>query len=292
MRNGFLFTLTTMLVFVGLLFMLNDVASYGQSLRSSATSSLSAYVITQAWRDVSSDITLVVGVNVSKDGTTADFMDSLPAATDLSTFIEGYGKFIESYYSKPSLQVVFLDSVDNQLSLSSISPLLSIIPFNIQYGYPDFGKNELQVLSPVGNLSALSGVSVDIHVTDEEMNESNFQWTPYQECQQNKPCLNVNVTVRGNSSSWSSPQQQFDATRQSQITIHFGNDSSNHWVKVLVGESGNSDPQNVLDVKLNNVRAATDTKVLLNSPDFLINYLSKLRVSEPQLFTNKTDWLQ
>ncbi|MBI4214798.1 hypothetical protein HY546_02280 [archaeon] len=290
-RRGFLFTLTMMLVFVGLFFLLGDVSAHRSSARSDQTSALAAYAIFHVWHDVNEGINSILGVNVSREDSTARFKDSLPADADLGKFLEGYGTLIATKYTSPGIQVIFLDATDNPISLSALSSLLTLSPYGIKYGYPDFGKNELWILSPVENLTTLSGLSIDVHVTDQLMNETLFQWAPYQGCNPNDICITANVTVRDNFTSWTSPVSSFDVTRQSQITIHFGTDSSNHWVKILVGEGGGNDPKSVLNVKLHNLAAATDTKILLNSPDFLISYIAKLVVNMPGI-AGKTDWLQ
>jgi hypothetical protein len=295
MAKGFLIAITVaMISIVMILYLQNFSASQNTELRSIAQVLVSEKV-SQTWSDIRDDIYRATNLLVYQDNRTAVFQDSLPATFSLSDFLHLYSLFLFNYYKTPELDISFVSPGGQQMNLSDIPPTIMILPYNIEYYYPDWSKRELFINAPAANFSAITGVNMLVNLSNayldcRPVNPSSSQdcdsVSPYSECKAgttNRLYLNLSFSdYLGH--YFNLPENCFDIDKHSTENLNVKNGSGNYFIKVLIGPL-----PNVINVQLQNTYINSTTAIILNTTDFYINYLAQLQVSAAGYNTSRTD---
>jgi hypothetical protein len=287
MRRGFIITITVFVLLIPIALYLQSLSSWQASELDVSSTMLAGIKTAHTWEDVDEDIGEISDVKITKENQTIAFEDVLPARYDIEEMLDAYEEFITAYYETPALPIKFLSPEDAEIELEDIPSRITILPFGITYGYPDFGKNELNIKSPVANLSAIKNTTMTVFVNT-SITDTTITWYPYKACRAKYYCLNFSFSVTDGNKTLISDKTSFDSSRQSQAKISCVGAC---WVRVSVGEPGNADPQNVVTVELQNAGVNTTTTLYLNTSDFYITYPAKLLVYDINHQANKTDWI-
>ena len=292
--KGFIITVLVFFAFASLLALSSDFSEYQYARASVFSDAFQASKVLYAWEDIKEDVTRITQLNITIEGKNATFDDVLPATIDILALLNNYSAFVNQYYVGGDLNVKYLDPIGVEIGLDNLPSQITIFPWGITYGYPDQAKRELNIKSPVANVTAFVNITLIINLTSASINQSDgFDWNPYQKCRPNKACLTFNVTIYDATSSLTSPEFEFDLTRQSQAKVACvqPDGSGDCFIRFTVGEAGNSDPQNVVRVELQKANVTISSRILFNNTGFYTNYLSKLRVNDVNFNTSRTDWL-
>lgn len=284
-----MFTITTFFLLAGLLLVLNDFSLRKLSFESQLSTSFVGARTVYTADDIKEDIEKIMDLEIIKDGYRAIFIDNLPAAVNIQEFLARYGDFLSQYYTTPDLEVIFLSVSGTRINLEDIPPQVTILPFGITYGYPDYGKRELLVASPTENISAIQRISVYVRLTSDFLNESQWQWNPRVACQPDHPCLTVDLTFDDGYITHEVAEKTFNADGLSKLKVSCG--VGDCWIEVRIGQTGTSDPQSLVNLRLHKINVTTTTTILLNTTEFSINYLSKIRAISANYEVQKEDWL-
>lgn len=299
MKRGLFFTLTVITLF-SLLFLLASnrllASSQGSELAEIARLRKVAY----SWDDVNEDLERVGNSTITQSGNNLSISDWLPAPHDLASSLLAYSLFIQNYYQTPELNFTFLSPSGAVMPLSSLGPPLQVLPYGINYSYPDYGKNELFIKVPAANFSAFRQLHANITLPEHWFNENVANiasdpcsfWSPLQACNPGTTnCLNFTARiVDKNGTLYESGEgcKYLNADQNSNMQLNLNySGGSNAWIKVLVGRL-----DDLLDVKLQNANISINTTMVLNSSEFSANFPASLRVLEPSSNASKSDSLK
>lgn len=296
MRKGILFTITTSILLVSLFALHQSFLERQKDQRTLIAGLELGGRLFYVWDDVKDDIEDITDVLIEKIDYNITFYDKLPA-DGLDEFLDQYGEFLKEFYETPDMDIKFISSTGEEIEPEILSPKIRIMPFGIEYYYPDFGKNELHIDSPPENFSAIEKLVINIsNITpvmtyDPVTQPEKFKWSPnYQECGPGSDyCLNLSIFVSDNSKTWSCPEcaNLVDVENKQTIMIQLSVDEpANHWVKITIGPL----PQ-VAMVQFLNVEVHVETTFVMNTTEFYVEHLSKLLVNSSDYGTYKLDWI-
>lgn len=297
MSRGFVLAITTAVIFIAMLLYIQSFYSSQSEDLDRIARALASEKVMHTWSDIKDDLALAVSLNIEKDEETLTINDTLPTLADLPNLLHLYGQFIEEHYKSPEMIVKFQSSTGELMDLAALPSVLRICPFNIEYYYPSWAKNELFITSSPENASAIEEIRMHIDITNAYMT----CWPV--DPGSSTPCLFLNPTsictdktvyplhlnlsfsdYRGG--YFNLPYSCFDLEKHSTENLQIANTTSNYYIKVLIGSL-----PNVLEVQLQNTVINTSTAIILNTSDFYINYMSKLYVSATDYNITKVDWI-
>lgn len=286
--KGMLFTLVTFLIFAGLFAMSNVLISSKMSEADDVNAAVSSQRVFHYWMSVNDNMHDIVNISSSKDGKTFSVNDTLPAGSGINSLLGEYGSFVGRYLADSTIDIHFEDESGNKIPLDSISPKITLLPMNITYGWDGWGKNEMQIMSPVSALGYIYSINMTVNFMNETIANNSVTWSPYKGCRPNYPCLLLYLYVSDGTKSITSSQTAFDLTRGSK-SDDISCAGSNCWLRVRVGPWGGGDPQNVLKLEMQNLNITTNTKLTLNTTSFYANFPAKLFVGTD--FARKLDYI-
>ncbi len=294
--KGVFFTITVLIVFLGIIAYLVVFSNTNIQNYQSISDKISAQRTFYYWQSVDSTLSNVLNVTIGKTNNTAEINDTLPAPFDINDQLEGLGKFIDSYYRDPSIDIFFQDESGNRMELEELQSKIVIQPFGINYTWQDFGKNVVKIESSPGAANAITRISEVITLKNVQFNCNTTIFTGPTRCNKWNPdnsvascsgithCLNLNLTfIDMNGTALNYPENKFDIDRKSTTNLDVKNDTSAFSITIQVGELNT-----VLNIDLHNVNVDTNNKLILNTTEFSINYPAKLAVVTP--YSRKIDW--
>ncbi len=298
MAKGFIIAITTVLILIVILLYVQNFSAKQSSDLNKIAQSLVAEKVTHAWSDVMDDINRAFALLIVKENNSVSFIDQLPANSSINSFLHYYGLFIKNNYSSPDLSVKFLSPDGTDMDLGNIPPVITIMPQNIQYYYPDWAKRELFVTSPIENASAITQIFLTVNVSNAYLNckpvdpsaSSDCEhFTPSRQCNANTQYrLYFNLTLADYRGGFYQLKNNcFDiggGGSGSVDNVDIKNVTGAYFIKVEVGNL----PQ-VLDIDLHNVVVATNATLILNTSDFYISYLAQLETTAVNYDTDRID---
>ncbi|HLC50802.1 MAG TPA: hypothetical protein VJH90_00300 [archaeon] len=294
--KGIFFTMTVAIVFLGIISYLVVFSNTNIQNYQSISDKVSAQRTFYYWKSVDSTLSNVLNVTIGKTNNTAEINDTLPAQFDINDQLEGLGKFIDSYYADPSIEIFFQDDAGNRMELTALQSKIVLQPFGINYTWQDFGKNVVKIESSPGSANAITNVMEVIRMKNVQFNCNTTTTTGPTRCNKWSPdssvgscsgivhCLNLNLTfIDVNGTAFNYPENKFDIDRKSTTNLDVKNGTNAFSITIQVGELNT-----VLNIDLHNVQTDTNNKLILNTTEFTINYPAKLAVVTP--YSRKIDW--
>jgi len=300
MARGFLLAITTALVSVVLLLYLQTLATTQNNDLNRMSNVLVSQKVLQTWSDVNDGILTATNLMILKDNNTATFFDSLPANYTVQNFLSLYSLFISRYYETPDTDINFIGPAGEDLS--NLSSKIMIMPFNIEYGYDTWWKNNVFLFAPKNgeeNLTAITMIYLNVKFTDAIIyctpaNPSgpvSCDQSSYKKCSGNKQKMYLNLSFSDyQNRSYNFPETCFDETFPNTETLRFLNASGNQDLIVEFGKLTGATTNNGLALRNGYPSINVTTKLILNTSDFYISYLSKLEVSAIGYNTSMVDW--
>lgn len=295
-NRGYLFAITTVFMLISIVLLLQSFAARQVAIKDDISLVLASNRMTYAWEDVGEDIIRITDLEVTVGDMNVTFNDTLPAPYDIGKFLEIYSNFLDNYYKSPDFDIKFISPSGTEMDLEDIESKILILPYNIEYGYPDFGKREMWVSAPAVNSSIVTGVSMEYHLKNVYFNcdytkttgpNRCNKWSPIAECKGNtvhRLHLNLSFTD-ANNHYFMFPEHCFDVDSKSTANLDVSNTTSNYFIKIDVGPL-----DNLIKISLQNTEVDTLTTILLNTTEFYINYLTKLKTIDLNYNTSRVDW--
>ncbi len=276
-RKGVMYTLVTFLIFTAMIAYINILFDQNMSLSGNVDSSISSQRVYHYWNSVNDNMDNIANVSMAKKDSTFAINDSLPAANSVNSLLGRYGLFVDQFFRDGTIDIHFEDDAGNRIALDTISPKITLSPMNITYGWNSWGKNELQIMSPVSSLGFISTINLTINFVNQTIANNSITWSPYMNCRAGQPCLLLYLYVSDGAKTITSAQTAFDLSRNSKSDQVYCA-GANCWLRVRTGPWGGGDPQNVLKIELQNLNITTNTKILLNTSSFYASFPTKLFV--------------
>ena len=300
-KKGFILALLTFVLFTILLALAINLRVDREKVSSWTQDMIVTRKLLYTTDDIAEDVRYALGVRIQRSGSELTIYDHLPANFSLNDSLYGYDKFVRTMYLTPEMRVQFYDEAGNEVSLNQINPEIIIYPYNLSYGYEDYGKRQLSVDCPDEcTNSLLKEVNLVFNLTDSNFtwdpvpgNESYYQWAPnflYNNTCGWDTCINFSLIVRdslGRNYTCPGPicgYNQFRTDKKSALSIQmvpcwmeiiFGNTDSNVFL-VRLHEPGNPDKECEADVDLKTALDFPSSEYYLNLPGYVrvtdINY--------------------
>ena len=300
MAKGFILAITTAMILVILvLYMQNFSINQTRDLER-ISQMLVAEKVAHMWMDVREDISIAAMLLIEKNNNTVTFYDSLPAPSGtVSNFLSLYGKFVSDYYRTPDTDINFLSPDGTEMDLGSLPAKITILPFNIQYYYPNWAKDNLTIKVPQENSSVLLGLNMILNFSNFTLDCGCSVGGVGSRCNQFDPppkscncdtlprdldCVYLNISVSDYTGFYCRVIDQCtDLSGQNKPTWNFHMGAGTSMVIPI------QFPE-LLNVQLSQLKVNTSTSLILNTSDFYISYLSKLAVRAVNYNTSRVDW--
>ncbi len=295
--KGIFLTITVFIIFLGLVSYLSILNASSEDASKLTSEKIAAARTFYYWNSVSKGIDNIVNVTFNQNGGVVDINDTLPAANDINTLLSDYGSFLDKYFEDPSIDIHFEDAAGNIVALQNMQSKIVLAPMNINYTWPDFGKNQVTIQSSTEQFSSISNMSIYVKLKNVQFNCAGTsgpnrcnKWSPdysVASCSGVTYCLQLDMTYEDmNGAKFIFPETKFDISSRSTANLDVNNaQSGNFFIKIDVGAL----PPDVLNINLQNVQADTDTRFIFNTTQFYINYPMRLAVVTP--FSKKVDWI-
>ena len=275
--KGFIFTLTVFLIIMSFVLSSGISNVLAVERKSFTNEMISAQRIFYTWKAVSNNLGNILNVSSEKVNDTVTFNDTLPAENDIGNLLGDYQEFIRKYYEDPTIKIRFEDPTGTEVQLNQTESNILIKPMNIEYSWPDYGKNELFIKVDPSNFTFIDQIDMYLRVAPAiKDNINNINWAPYKSCNQNTVyCLRFNLTVTDGSKTWISDKKEFDLDFQSSVKVGLtGEPSSDFFIRATVGQL-----PVVVNVDMLNANVTSSTKLKLTTEEFYINYLARINVT-------------
>ncbi len=283
--KGVLYTLVTYLILAGLLAYTVSTANTFYEHEKIVSEKISAEKVFHSWNSIAKNIAGLLNISAVKKDYTLTFTDTLPSDGGISSVLQNYENFLETYYDDGILSYRFEDASGNTIYLQNIDSKISIIPMNLNYSWPDFGKNSGEFESDAGGLKYVKKINMTIFVSPGIRDLSTISWSGYKACGQGTTdCLIFNLTVTDGTKTWVSDRDNFDLKFQAQLKVDLGAAGSPSWARATVGKI-----PSLINLDMQNSNITQTSNIVFNTTNFFINYPSKLNVSN--IFAKKVDWL-
>jgi hypothetical protein len=290
--KGVFFTAITFIIFLGVLAYILTITSSNVERGTLATERISANRIYYTWKSVHDNFEGLLNISSIKNGSTAVFNDSLPAVMDIKNMLWVYQNFIEEFYNDGTMSVRFEDPSGNPVDLNDTEPKITIKPMNINYSWPDYGKNRLFIKVDESNFSFIENVSIYFEMKNVDLFCRPIDPLGPSDCDKWSPdrsvatcsgaefnCLTLNLSFEDQQDRvFNSAKHYFNLDDPSGSSLHLKvkNDTANYDIDVKIGPL-----PLVIDIQLKNTLVDTDTKLKLNTTEFYINYAAILNVTTP-----------
>jgi hypothetical protein len=164
MKRGFMLTAITVVLFM----LLIDTALQYSKNSSAYSKRISEMIVsnkvTYTFDDINQDVTSIFGVSITQKAPYLLIQDSMPAS-NITTSLGLYEDFVRNYYLPPEIEVKFLNSNEQPITLNKLSASIFVSPFNLNYGYDNFSKNNLLIQIPASQVGAIPNVWYNLTVT-------------------------------------------------------------------------------------------------------------------------------
>jgi len=296
--KGILFTITIFIIFG---FIVAYFATINTSLieRSRIVADkVAAQRIYYMWKGVADNVISIFNVSIGKNDTMAIFNDTLPALSNIGSMLGWYQDFINQNIVEQTLNITFEDANGNPVILNQTDSKIVIKPMNINYSWPDYGKNQLFITSTPANFSYINNVDVYVKLKNVFFNcdvnkpgDCN-KWSPdnrVPSCSGIQYCLNLNLTFEdANNVVFNYPDHYFDigGTKKSTTNLDVKNTTAAYTIFIQVGPLASNI---VLNIDLKSTQVNTFTTINFTTSDFYIDFPTKLNVSTA--FGKKVDFI-
>ena len=283
--RGILYTLMTYLILSVLLAYAASTASAFSEKEKLISEKISAERIFHAWNSVGKNLAGLLNISAGKTDYTFKLTDTLPSSGDTISILQNYETFLQNYFSDGIISYRFEDSGGNKISLQNMDSKISILPWNINYSWPDFGKNSGVLESNSNGLKFLKVVNMTMFVNPVIRDLNSIAWSGYKACDQSTTdCLIFNLTITDGAKTWVSNVDKFDLKFQAQLKVDLGPAGGPNWARATVGKI-----PTLINLDMQNSNITQTSSMVFNTTDFFINYPSKLNVSAVGI--KKVDWL-
>lgn len=283
-----IYTVVTFLIFMGILAYAITYVEYEKSLSDSNSISISSQRIFHSWISVKKGVQNLMNVSTAKNESVFEVNDTLPSEGNIPSLLGEYGSFVSQYFADKTIDIHFEDTSGNRIEPETISPKITLSPMNITYGWDSWGKNEMEMRSPVSSLGYIYAVNLTINFVNETIANNSVTWSPYKDCRSNYPCLLLYVYISDGAKTITSAETTFDLSRGSKTDLVYCA-SNSCWLRIRTGAWAGGDPQSVLKIELQNLNITANTKIKLNTTGFYANFPAKLFVGTD--FARKLDYI-
>ncbi len=250
------------------------------------------------WDDVREDLKTALNVTITQNAENLSIGDQLPAPRNVLNTLAGYAQFVENYYRTSDINISYLSTDGNNIGLTSLGPPMRIMPFGINYSYPDQAKQELNIDIPPGNLSVVRQINVSVRIPQMWFTEFPFSdvcglWSPLKTCGAGTTnCLTLWMNINdknGTSYNNTAACSRFDVDQNSALTLNLANETtSGAWVRFRVGQL----PGRLVDVDLHKASINTNTTFTFNNSAYTLSYIVAVRVHDNAFNASKSLLLQ
>ncbi len=280
------------------------------------------------WDDVQEDLLHLTGLNVVKDETNLSIGDVIPPTDPVATSLQAYNTFIQDYYKEKNYEVAILDAdgtpITNFDCFGKVScpgkVVFTIRQFNITYEYPDWSKNQLDIVcksgsSPPCNFAYVQNFSLKFNFSTinfscypsvwNNCTSSDIDWGQYDKvfgpgaCTGNEACLLKNYSIMlidgknkvyycpgvygddsGNTKGVNCPATVFNWLDSSIATLVVK--ASPCWIKMEFGDGGRFRLKGTQPNSDSDCSFALSSEVNMtfNTTDFVIDIPAMLRVRD------------
>ena len=263
---------------------------------------IAAQRIFYTWMGVADNFQALINISIVKNETQVEFNDSLPATEDkIKNMLDRYQKFIDQYIEDPTIAIRCEDANGNEVNLNQTQSKIVIKPMNINYSWPNYGKNKLFIeIEPV-NFSYVSNISIYVKLKNVDFNckppipgasQDCEKWNPdnsVDDCTGIEYCLYLNLTFEdqaGRVFTFSEGKFNVDnsPSKKSVDNLNVINITSPYAIDIEVGPL-----PTVINIDLHNTLVDTSTKLNLTTSEFYMDIAARLNVTS--VFGKKVDWL-
>ena len=306
--KGFMMTLITLALFMLLIGLVLSMQTSRSAVDNERTKLAATKKVLYTFDDIEEDVANISGVQIVRNGTNLTIFDRLPTVYNVTDTLGAYESFIRSEYDSPEMEVSFMDEGGNLINLSELQPEIIIMPTNLSYSYPNYGKRELKVecnSPPCNNTEILqlnlvyNWTNASFDYAPESGNESKYNWAPDAlgpPCS-GSTCINFTLVITDNmSQTYSCPgpicnYTQFDTTGKSKLDIHgnpcwlavqLGDSSGDIFVQLRAHQPGNDDA-------CDGTILATQTSFNFSVYNYVLNFPARLKVRDTNYNISKED---
>ncbi|MFH1056276.1 MAG: hypothetical protein V1717_00545 [Candidatus Micrarchaeota archaeon] len=139
------------------------------------------------WDDVREDLLMLTGLHVVKEEENLTMYDNIPPHFPVAQSLQAYNNFIQDYYKEKNWEIRILDSGGTPITdfncfakqnCEEDKVVFTIKPFNITYEYPDWSKNQLDIVCKTSSSPPCSFNSVQRINLSFNLSSINFSCTP------------------------------------------------------------------------------------------------------------------
>jgi hypothetical protein len=286
MKMGFMLTAITVLLFM---ILIETALQY--SLSSSEYSKrISEMIVSEkvdyTSDDIAEDVTKIVGLNITQQTSDLVISDSMPAS-NITTNLGLYENFVRSYYLTPEIGATFLNAKGQPITLNNLSTNVSISPFNLTYGYKDFGKSNTLISIPSSQSTGVQYLWYNISITNGNFsNISRITWNPPPTtCVQGAPnCMRFYLMLNDSSNNqYIESQYNFFDLMQTPgyMNVSFVNQSC--YIELQVGN------QYLLNLTTHGCNMITQIGFNFNTSNIQLSFPEKLSITDVNYNISKKD---
>lgn len=301
MAKGFIIAATTALILVVMVIFAQNLSNSHSAELNRISQTLVSEKVAHTWSDIKDDIFTITNIYIEKMGTNITFQDSVPKNYSLADFLKLYSLFIDQYYKSPDMDIGFRSIDGGDIKLDELSSKIIIMPFNIEYGYDNWWKNNVFLRPPPSgesNLTAITMIYLSVNFTNAKMNCTpanplgpvSCDHSSYKTCSINKQNISINLSFSDYQGRYYNfPQTCFDETFPNLEQLHFTNSTGSYYLDVEFGKLTGETERNGVALRTGYPAINVTTKLILNTTDFYINYLAQLRVAAVGYNTTRLD---
>jgi hypothetical protein len=286
MRRGFMLTAITVILFMVLI----DTAFQYSKSSSAYSERISEMIVSEKisydFDDITEDISKIVGFTVTQQASDLIIQDSMPGI-NITRNLALYENFLRSYYITPEMELKFMNANGQPITLNNLSNNISVTPFNLTYGYSDFGKNSLLMQVPLSQSLGVQNMWYNISITSSNFeNVSNITWNPAPlACMQgSQGCMKFYMAINdSNGTQYIESNYNFFSTTLSAAYLNVSFVNPNCWIRVQVGS------QYLLNLTNNGCNLTTQIGFNFNTSNLDLNFPEKLSIRDVNYNTSKQD---
>jgi hypothetical protein len=286
MRRGFMLTAVTVILFMVLI----DTAFQYSKASSASSERISEMIVSEkvsyTFDDITEDVTKIVGLTVTQQASDLIIQDSMPGV-NITNNLGLYENFLRNYYLAPEIEARFINANGQPITLNNLSDNISVSPFNLTYGYSDFGKNNILMQVPLSQTLGVQTMWYNISITTSNFsNVSNITWNPAPlACMQgSQGCMKFYMAINdSNGTQYIESNYNFFSTTLSAAYLNVSFVNPTCWIGIRVGN------QYLLNLTNNGCNVTTQIGFNFNTSNLDLNFPEKLSIRDINYNTSKKD---
>ena len=283
--KGIFYTLATYLILSALLIYASSASSAAAEREKIVSEKIAAERIFHAWNSIEKNLAGLLNISYSKKENVFSISDTIPSEGDTNSILQNYETFLRNYFVDGTFSYKFQDSSGANIDLQNIDTKITINPMNINYSWPNFGKNSAEFVSDSAGVKYVKSINMTMIVTPSIRDLGSISWSGYKACAQGTDdCLIFNLTITDGNKTWISSVDKFDLKFQAQLKVDLGPAGSPDWARASVGKI-----PTLINLDIQNSNTTHNSAITFNTTNFFVNYPAKLDVSS--IFGRKADWL-